>query len=194
MNISEKGLARCLKRAYKSGGYTLRELDNHLCIYAADWFIRVPWRELPKKALAVIVEHAGYTYVGASALHIAKDEEPQEQLEQMVDEELQAWLETTDSVYATFVPVTFKNLQLLQVHGGAGQCYGVKPTALELLEADVLEVGRSVVWGGPRVMWSADGELVICKAVRLANDPTAGAKDKLIWKALEAVDLHTREV
>jgi len=193
MIISEKGLARCLKRAYKSGGYTLREVGSNLCIYAADWFIRVPWRDLPKKALAVIVEHAGYTYVGASALHIAKDEEPQEQLEEMVDEELQAWMEATEGEYASFVPVTFKNLQLLQIHGGAGQCYGIKPTALELLEDDVLENAKCVMWGGPRAVWAADGELVICRAVRYANDPTALPKDMLIWKALEAVDLHTRE-
>lgn len=193
MIIKEAGLVRCLKRAYKSGGYTLREVDNNLCIYAADWFIRVPWRELPNKALAVIVEHAGYTYVGASALHIAKDEEPQEQLEQLVDDELSEWMDQTDSDVVRCIPFTFKNLQLLQVLGGEGQCYGVKPSALDLLDDDVLAVRSAVVMDGPRIIWRAEGELVICKAVRYANDPTAQAKDMMIWKALEQVDFHAKE-
>lgn len=193
MIISEKGMARCLKRAYKSGGYTLREVGNDLCIYATDWFVRVPWRKLPKKALAAIVEHAGYTYVGASALHIAKGEEPQEQLELMVDEELSEWLEDTSREVAKCVPVTFKNLQLLQVVGGAGQCFGVKQTCMELLESDVPENSSAFVLDGPRVVWFAEEELVICKGVRYANDTTALPKDMLIWKALEEVDLHTKE-
>lgn len=192
MIISEKGLARCLKRAYKSGGYTLREVGNDLCIYAADWFIRVPWKNLPKKALAVIVEHAGYAYVGASALYIAKDEEPQEQFELIVDEELCSWTEPTEGDFAAYVPMTFKGMQLFQIRGGAGQVFGVKPTALDLLEDDALQHGIVTIWDGYRAVWSGDEELVICKAVRWTNDATAAANDKAIWKALEGVDLHTK--
>ena len=192
MIISEKGLARCLKRAYKSGGYTLREVEYDLCIYTADWFIRVPWKNLPKKALAAIVEHAGYAYVGASALHIAKDEEPQEKFEEIVDEELGWWMEPTKGDFAGYVPITFKSLQMFQTRDGAGECYGIKTGTLDLLEDDAMQLGVVTIWDGYRAVWAGDGELVICRAARLSTDPTATESDKAIWKALEGVNLHSK--
>lgn len=41
MLINEKGLVRAIKRAYKSGGYTVANLGTDMAIYTENWFVPV---------------------------------------------------------------------------------------------------------------------------------------------------------
>lgn len=193
MLISEKGLARCLNRAYKRKGYTLQQIGNDLCIYTESWFVRMPWKNLPRKALAVIVEHAGYTYVGEDALYIIKGEEPQTVMPDVVGDDLDDWLNADAVEVVTYVPALLKGLQLYQVNSGAGNCYGVPPEALELLDGPTAFLVSGTVMTGERIKWRHEDETVLLRCVRGAESYLSTAEEKKIWRALEGVNLHPKE-
>lgn len=186
MIISGKGLARALKRAYKSGGYSILRIGDDLCIYTDEWFVRAVRKELPNEVHSTIMNHAGCAYLDEPMpLHIAKDEEPQILMNDVAEQELAYWVEVTRGTFVNFSIVSIGNVQLFQERSIAGECYGIKDTVLELLEDDVLHTASGVVWAGPRIAWGVDGEQVVCKAYRAMTDPTATEDFKKIWMALE---------
>lgn len=185
MIINEKGLARQIKRAYKRAGYTIRELEGDLCIYTADWFIRVPWRNLPKKALGAIAEHVGYDFAGATALHIAKDLEPQILMDSVADEDVLGWVQAEEGCFAKFVPVTIGMRTVLQ--GNHGICFGINSELRDLLEEDAQQLSMCTIWDGCKAAWNGDGECLIVNAYRGALDPSATESEKAIWNALERI-------
>ena len=69
--LSEKGLCKILKQAYKQGGYEImpvamaddgagRWRRSEITINGAAWAVRCQTVDLPKKAAVQIVEDAGY--------------------------------------------------------------------------------------------------------------------------------------
>lgn len=58
--ISEKGLLRAMKEAWKGAdGYTLAVFGGKWFLRTEDWAVLVPRGLLPRKCLALIVEHVG---------------------------------------------------------------------------------------------------------------------------------------
>ena len=59
--INEKGLLRAMKNAYRSGGYEVAGYgaENMLFINGYSWCVVVPQKQMPRKVLALLVEHVG---------------------------------------------------------------------------------------------------------------------------------------
>ena len=55
MLISEKGLVRAIKRAYKNSGYVVMNTGDAVAIYTENWFVLANRALLPRKVLATIV-------------------------------------------------------------------------------------------------------------------------------------------
>lgn len=62
MLISEKGLCHAMSDAAAHGGYKLRfnEDEETLTVVGHEWLINVEMGKIPRKALALLVEHFGY--------------------------------------------------------------------------------------------------------------------------------------
>lgn len=128
--ISEKGLCKILKSAYKGGGYcvapqTMRLSGlagtyrrNDIILNGATWAVRCPTVDLPAKAAVQIVEDAGYLPV--EAMNIKKGEPNQIVLEEvaasrygMLDEQ------SAGRVHMRKIPVIFRERwQLYQTEEG----------------------------------------------------------------------------
>ena len=77
MLISEKGLVRAIKRAYKNSGYVVMNTGDAVAIYTENWFVLANRALLPRKVLATIVEHMGMIPERDMPTSIIKDTEPQ---------------------------------------------------------------------------------------------------------------------
>ena len=72
MIIEEKGLVKAIKAAYRHSGYTVLNQGGEVTIYTEGWFVRCLWTKLPRKALAIIVEHMGMIPDDGEAMAIEK--------------------------------------------------------------------------------------------------------------------------
>lgn len=57
--IDEKGLCACMKDAYKNEGYRVTVMDGAVQIRTEAWAVLAPMGVLPRKALALLIEHIG---------------------------------------------------------------------------------------------------------------------------------------
>lgn len=55
--INEKRLCAAMKEAYKGGGYTVYTATGDIYLRGLSWLVRMPVEDLPRKALALLVEH-----------------------------------------------------------------------------------------------------------------------------------------
>ena len=138
MIISEKGLTRALKKAYKAAGYVLVNSPDQVIIYTRDWYIRASWPKFPVKALATIVEHMGSLPTEEGGLEIIDGAEPQHIMAEKVGEDVAFW-ESDAAAVATagITPMTFMGATVFQTPARA--CYGITPTPLGIVEPDVIE-------------------------------------------------------
>lgn len=168
MIIEEKGLVKAIKAAYRHSGYTVLNQGGEVTIYTEGWFVRCLWTKLPRKALAIIVEHMGM----------------------IPDDDVAGWMGGEAAGMASYVPVTFRGYQLFQEVNGR-QAYGVDPTALAIVERATAEMGTAAISGGRALAWSHDGETVMLGAIRKTT--WAWDWERTVWEALESVDLHKKE-
>ena len=168
MIIEEKGLVKAIKAAYRHSGYTVLNQGGEVTIYTEGWFVRCLWTKLPRKALAIIVEHMGM----------------------IPDDDVAGWMGGEAASMASYVPVTFRGYQLFQEVNGR-QAYGVDPTALAIVERVTAEMGTAAISGGRALAWSHDGETVMLGAIRKTT--WAWDWERTVWEALESVDLHKKE-
>lgn len=71
--ISEKGLLRAMKEAWKGAdGYTLAVFSGQWFLKTEDWAVLVPRGLLPRKCLALIVEHVGEIPENGEAYNCSK--------------------------------------------------------------------------------------------------------------------------
>ena len=188
MIISEKGLTRALKKAYKAGGYVLVNGPDQVVIYTRGWYIRGSWPKFPVKALATIVEHMGSLPTEEGGLEIIDGAEPQHIMAEKVGEDVAFW-ESDAAAVATagIVPLTFMAASLFQTPAGA--CYGVSQTPLGIVEDDVIEKETATVMKDYRLKWEAEEEKAVVLAVRPSENYEAGfVRD--VWTALEGIDLR----
>lgn len=190
MIIEEKGLVKAIKAAYRHGGYTALNQGGEVTIYTEGWFVRCLWNKLPRKALAIIVEHMGMIPDDGEAVAIEKDDQPQAVMAGIVGDDVAGWMGGEAASMASYVPVTFRGYQLFQEVNGR-QAYGVDPTALAIVERVTAEMGTAVISGGHALAWSHDGETIMLNAIR--KIAWAWDWERAVWEALESVDLHKRE-
>ena len=194
MLISEAGLVRAMKGAYKGGGYTVVNNGDSVLIFAATWYVECKWNLLPRKVLAIIVEHAGMIPGEDEPVRIMKDTDPQLVMSQSVAESISVWRGGCFNGTATMVPVIMQALQLFQKPGG-GPCWGVGLVRLGILEIDNAEHDSALVNEDGRLMWEGyheNEETVVLYAER-KTDYRAQPWERDVWAALESVDLHKGE-
>lgn len=165
MIIEEKGLVKAIKAAYRHSGYTVLNQGGEVTIYTEGWFVRCLWTKLPRKALAIIVEHMGMIPDDGEAMAIEKDDQPQAVMAGIVSDDVAGWMGGEAASMASYVPVTFRGYQLFQEVNGR-QAYGVDPTALAIVERVTAEMGTAAISGGRALAWSHDGETVMLGAIR----------------------------
>lgn len=188
--IEEKGLVKAIKAAYRHSGYTVLNQGGEVTIYTEGWFVRCLWTKLPRKALAIIVEHMGMIPDDGEAMAIEKDDQPQAVMAGIVSDDVAGWMGGEAASMASYVPVTFRGYQLFQEVNGR-QAYGVDPTALAIVERATAEMGTAAISGGRALAWSHDGETVMLGAIRKTT--WAWDWERTVWEALESVDLHKKE-
>lgn len=191
MLISEKGLVRAIKRAYKNSGYVVMNTGDAVAIYTENWFVLANRALLPRKVLATIVEHMGMI-PDTEPVSIVKDGEPQLIMPDVAADEIAHWRtgERTDAV--TMATVIMQGYQIFQPDGG-GACYGVSLLDLGIMEREMVEHGAAAVIDGDRLLWRGDTEVVAMGAVRKARSSWAKEWERAVWNALEGVDLHREE-
>ena len=118
MIIEEKGLVKAIKAAYRHSGYTVLNQGGEVTIYTEGWFVRCLWTKLPRKALAIIVEHMGMIPDDGEAMAIEKDDQPQAVMAGIVSDDVAGWMGGEAAGMASYVPVTFRGYQLFQEVNG----------------------------------------------------------------------------
>lgn len=174
MIIEEKGLVKAIKAAYRHSGYTVLNQGGEVTIYTEGWFVRCLWTKLPRKALAIIVEHMGMIPDDGEAMAIEKDDQPQAVMAGIVSDDVAGWMGGEAASMASYVPVTFRGYQLFQEVNGR-QAYGVDPTALAIVERATAEMGTAAISGGRALAWSHDGETVMLGAIRKPHGRGSGS-------------------
>ena len=192
MIIEEKGLVKAVKAAYRHSGYTVLNQGGEVTIYTEGWFVRCLWTKLPRKALAIIVEHMGMIPERDMPTSIIKDTEPQLVLRETAADDMDHWRGGDRGEEVTMVPVIMQGFQIYQPPGG-GACWGVPLYLVDMIERDPAEhIGADVI-DKDRLLWEDDGEAVVITAVRKACSGWAKEWERAVWNALEGVDLHKEE-
>ena len=182
--LSEKGLCRILKQAYKQGGYEVMPISmaddgagrwrrSEITINGAAWAIHCQTTDLPKKAALQIVEDAGYLPV--EAMKIRKGEPNQTMLEELAAQRRNALAVCEEDGQAMMrIPVIFKDRwQLYQTESGAVYAFDTELLQLIDFEADkpqcwmlnggalgLFEGADSAVYIAPGRFSAADGEKI----------------------------------
>lgn len=192
MLINENGLVRAIRNAYKHSGYTVSNQGESMAIYTEMWFVKCKRAVLPRKVLATIVEHMGMIPDENTPASIVKDDEPQQVIQEVVRDDMEHWCMGQRGDGVTMVPVILQGYQIFQTPGG-GSCYGVPLTHLDMLERETAEHGEADVVDSDRLLWQSDGEVVVLAIVRKARSGLAKEWERVVWNALESVDLHKEE-
>lgn len=193
MIINESGLARRIKKAYRSGGYTVVWVGIHLVIFTDFWLVSCPMEAVPRKALAAIVEHIGALPERDEGLKIMKDMDPQTVMPADITSIVRDWTSAheTEDVAATLL--TYKGERIFQATGEEEYtCYGVSESDLELMEYDTYRHGRGVVADGCKISWSRDG-VQVCIWARSTSKGFQDYRDKAVWDMMEQTDLKPAE-
>lgn len=190
--ICESGLTRALRRAYKSGGYTVNIQEQEIAIYTDSWYIKTRQRLLPRKTLAAVVEHMGMLPEEKTLVFIEKNMEPQILLEQTAEEDAERWQGGMCGGVVTLAPVIAQGLQIFQPPGG-GPCWGANLSELEILERDAAQHESAMSMDGNRLMWTREAEMVVLETVRKAAASWAMPWERTLWSVLEGADLHGKK-
>lgn len=194
MIISESGLNRAIKDAKRYGGYTVVIEADTVAIYAQEWFIKCPRQKFPRKALATIVEHIGTIPEDGVPMTVTKKGDPQLVMAEAAQDDMTHWCTGQTDDQVTMVPVIMQGYQIFQTTAGRGACWGVPVMHLDLLERVDAEHMTADVIDNDRLLWRGEGEAIVIDAVRKATSGWARAWERVVWKALEGVDLHREEV
>lgn len=193
MILSERGLVRSIKQAYKRSGCTIISTGEQITIYTDDWYVRADWDKFPIKALAAIVECMGTLPTTADALAIMAGQEPQVVMPEAVGQDVASWEGGEDERDpVTMVPVLYQGFQLFQKLGG-GSCYGISASMLAIVERDIAQYKEAARKGETRLYWRHDGELAILAAIRPPATYWARDWERAAWEAMETVDLHRKQ-
>lgn len=192
MLLSEKGLTRALKDAYKGVGYTINNTEGQIQIYTGRWYVRATWDKFPVKALATIVEHMGQLPTEEGAWNLSKAGEAQSVMQTKVGEDVAGWEfgdQERAGIQVMVVPMAFCGAQVLQARTKGYACYGVQPGDLGIVSNGDSSATNAVVRGND-LLYREDGNddvLVVLQGVRPSARVKEGVDDWMVraWAALE---------
>ena len=187
--ISEKGLCKILKSAYKQGGYsiipqTLREdgpagtwRRNTIILNGATWAVRCPTVDLPGKAAVQIVEDAGYLPV--EAVNIQKGAPNQLVLEEVAGSRCELLEEqSVGKLRMRRIPVIFRERwQLYQTERGNVFAFDIE--LLKLIDFKEVEPSAYMTANGHLGMWFYGDSAVYLAPGRFSRDN----EDKILYIA-----------
>ena len=195
MLINESGAVKAIKDAYKGDGYTVYNHGDAVSIITEDWYIKCDWRILPRKVLALVVEHMGTIPKEREPVHVNKDDDVQMAFRGTVEGDISGWCEGETEFDATYVPVSVRGLQLYQEPEG-GRCWAVDPLHLGIVERETAKKIKGRVMDEDRLAWTTyehGQEAVVLAALRRSTGYDETEWARAIWSALEAIDLHPGE-
>lgn len=187
--ISEKGLCKILKSAYKQGGYSVIPQavringpagiwrKNTIILNGATWAVRCLTVDLPGKASIQIVEDAGYLPV--EAVNIRKGEPNQLVMEAVADERRNMLEEqSTGKLRMRKIPVIFRERwQLYQTE--RGDVYAFEIELLKLIDFKEVEPSCYMTENGHLGMWFWGDSAVYLAPGRFSRDN----EDKILYIA-----------
>lgn len=191
MIISENGLVKAMKESYKTDGYTVTNISGAVAIWTDHWCIKCIQRNLPRKALAQIVEHAGELPEPDTAMYLRKGDDPQWASKDYVTAELaEWWTPAGNQSRAYMVPIVFAGLVMYQAT--TLECFAADPVHLDILERGVAEqLAVQVDTHGQAVLTEDDCQVCI------QMDKPAELYGKTwmanAWAELEKVRLYARD-
>lgn len=187
--ISEKGLCKILKSAYKQGGYSiipqsLREdgpagswRRNTIILNGATWAVRCLTVDLPGKAAVQIVEDAGYLPV--EAVNIQKGAPNQLVLEEVAGSRCELLEEqSVGKLRMRKIPVIFRERwQLYQTEQGDVFAFDIE--LLKLIDFKEVEPVAYMTANGHLGMWFYGDNAVYLAPGRFSRDN----EDKILYIA-----------
>lgn len=194
MIINEAGLTRAIKRVYRSPGYTVFIHQGDIILLSKYWYVECAKEIFPRKALAAIVEQAGFIPDEDEAYEVKKDTEPQRTLFDTVMEERRKWTSAQHTDKAVRTSVTFGGLRLFQTLGDLerNRLFGAGEVQLEMLEWPVVRDTKAIVSDTYKIGYYGDEEKVVLGCVN-RDAYLKEEKDRLIWESLESLDLRPPE-
>ncbi len=166
MLLTEQGLARELKNAWKHGGYRIMQQDHALYILAPTWAAIIDADEVPRKIIGILAEHMGELPC-EQGMHIKKKWDNQYIVPGEMELEF-ARLEDKPSAEAVAISLTWKTgWRLYQKPDHS--IHGVDAGLLELLNHGGLKPPMITV-DGHMACWQDDTTTVyICCMSRRDN-------------------------
>ena len=178
--ISEKGLCKILKSAYKRGGYSVipvqRRVEslartwrrNEIILNGSTWAIRCLAEELPKAAAVQIVDDVGY--MPMEPVTVQKGEPNQTMMENVADLRGAELAELRDgSSLMVKIPVIFRDRwQLYQTDRGA--VYAFDTELLKLIDFKGADPECRITQRGNMAMFAWGGELVFLAPGRFSRE------------------------
>lgn len=87
--INERALLSALKEEWKGAGYTVGRTGEELLLKGIGWTLRCTMEVLPRKVLALLVEHLGEIPGGGDCWNVSKKSGSQTAILQVADTEFQ---------------------------------------------------------------------------------------------------------
>lgn len=194
MIINEAGLTRAIKQIYKTLGYTVFVHEGEIVLLSKYWYLECNKSIFPRKALAAIVEQAGFIPDEDEAYEVKKDMDPQQVFFDTVMDERRKWTSAQHTEEAVMTHVTFRGLRMFQALGDLerNRLFGAGEVQLEILEWPVVRDTKAIVSDTYKIGYYGDEEKVILAA---CNRDTflKEEKDRQIWECLETLDLRPPE-
>ena len=187
--ISEKGLCKILKSAFKNGGYSVIQVRsqaeaqapswrrNEIIINGATWAVRCITEDLPKAASVQIVDDVGY--MPMDAVTVQKNQPNQTMLEDVADIRGSQLAELRDgSSIMVKIPVIFRDRwQLYQTTTGA--VYAFDTELLKLIDFKEASPECRITSQGNMAMFAWGDEMVFLAPGRFSRDN----EEKIIYIA-----------
>lgn len=171
MLIRESGLVKVLKEDYKGLGYTVYNHGDTVSIYGEEWYVKCGWDALPRKALAVIVEHLGTIPLQDEPVLLKSKDEPQLKFAGTARSQIDGWCRGEVKGEAWFVPMEISGFVPYQERDSK-RTLGVMPLYLGIVERKWAEKTAAGVADKDRLVWKGheDGqEAVVLRGVRRTN-------------------------
>lgn len=160
--IDEKGLCACMKEAWKGAGYTVTVLPcNMAMVRVPEWAAIAPMDKLPRKALALLVEHIGAIPVEDEAYQCSKKFGAQvivAGMEQEFYDRLERKIAETDKK-AEFSRIHYNTLHMVQ-NPETKEVIAVSPKFVRLVETE----HRQEAYMSDEIIRWADGEEMVAIA------------------------------
>ena len=182
--IKESGLVALMKDAYKDGYDILAASAGeraHLTIKTPEWMVSARVRDIPRKALGLLVEHLGYMPTD-EAVRACKGEEPQSIIRGVMEDEvaaLMARITDAPAMPCHRVPLIYRG-QIVLWQQTDGRIVGLPGYRMRMVVSGVKAV--QTIHGRCLSVWRGDaGELVAVECGPVADNPLLAHLELVSW-------------